>query len=122
MTKTERYWDTTAQMWRSRQVSDGEQTREEAAAVIDEMKNGTFKELLAVTKELQRVNADNARLAAERDEMREALEAYQQAYEPYGTHECFATGPLTGDPIQDLFVCPACVAGEKAKAALGRSA
>jgi hypothetical protein len=23
--------------------------------------------------------------------------------------DCYATGPMTGDPIQDLVVCPACV-------------
>lgn len=22
--------------------------------------------------------------------------------------DCYATGPMTGDPIQDLVVCPAC--------------
>ena len=23
-------------------------------------------------------------------------------------NDCYATGPMTGDPIQDLVVCPAC--------------
>lgn len=26
----------------------------------------------------------------------------------YAPSDCYATGPRTGDPIQDLVVCPAC--------------
>lgn len=52
--------------------------------------------------------------------LEEALSAYQTAYTPDGhiaPHDCFATGPLTGDPIQDLIVCPGCWAARKAKEA-----
>lgn len=52
--------------------------------------------------------------------LEEALSAYQKAYTPDGhvaPHDCFATGPLTGDPIQDLIVCPGCWAAQKAKEA-----
>jgi hypothetical protein len=52
--------------------------------------------------------------------LEEALAAYQKAYTPDGhtkPHDCFATGPRTGDPIQDLVVCPGCWAEQKAKEA-----
>jgi hypothetical protein len=28
--------------------------------------------------------------------------------EHHAPNDCYATGPLTGDPIQDLMACPAC--------------
>ena len=69
----------------------------------------------------------NDRLTKQRDEaherikrLEEALAAYQKAYTPDGhtkPHDCFATGPRTGDPIQDLVVCPGCWAEHKAKEA-----
>jgi hypothetical protein len=56
--------------------------------------------------------------------LEEAVEAYQKAYTPDGhtkPHDCFATGPYTGDAtrdlIQDLVVCPGCWAEKKAKEA-----
>ena len=52
--------------------------------------------------------------------LEEALAAYQKAYTPDGhtkPHDCFATGPRTGDPIQDLVACPGCWAEQKAKEA-----
>lgn len=52
--------------------------------------------------------------------LEEALSAYQTAYTPDGhvaPHDCFATGPRTGDPIEDLIVCPGCWAARKAKEA-----
>lgn len=50
---------------------------------------------------------DNPEREAAIKMMREALKLYQEAYEP---HEHFATGPLTGDPIQDFVVCLGCTA------------
>ena len=64
-------------------------------------------------KELEKANDRIKRLE-------EALAAYQKAYTPDGhtkPHDCFATGPRTGDPIQDLVVCPGCWAEQKAKEA-----
>lgn len=49
-----------------------------------------------------------------------AVKAYQEAYTPDGhfaPHDCFATGPKTGNPIQDLVACPGCWAERKAKEA-----
>lgn len=49
-----------------------------------------------------------------------AVKAYQHVYTPDGhvaPHDCFATGPRLGDPIQDLIVCPGCWAEKKAKEA-----
>lgn len=48
----------------------------------------------------------------------EALEAYIQAYPHNAPNDCFATGPLTGDPLQDNLMCPGCIADSKARAAL----
>ena len=52
--------------------------------------------------------------------LEEAVDAYRTAYTPDGhvaPHDCFATGPKTGDPIQDLIACPGCWAERKAKEA-----
>ena len=49
-----------------------------------------------------------------------AVEAYRTAYTPDGhvaPHDCFATGPKTGNPIEDLVACPGCWAERKAKEA-----
>ena len=52
--------------------------------------------------------------------LEEAVDAYRKAYTPDGhisPHDCFATGPKTGNPYQDLFACPGCWAERKAKEA-----
>lgn len=52
--------------------------------------------------------------------LEDAVEAYRTAYTPDGhvaPHDCFATGPKTGNPYQDLFACPGCWAELKAKEA-----
>ena len=52
--------------------------------------------------------------------LEEAVEAYRTAYTPDGhvaPHDCFATGPKTGNPIEDLIACPGCWAERKAKEA-----
>lgn len=52
--------------------------------------------------------------------LEEAVDAYRTAYTPDGhvaPHDCFATGPKTGNPYQDLFACPGCWAERKAKEA-----
>lgn len=52
--------------------------------------------------------------------LEEAVDAYRTAYTPDGhvaPHDCFATGPKTGDPIQDLIACPGCWAERKVKEA-----
>lgn len=70
------------------------------------------------TKECYRRNLEAANDRIKR--LEEAVLAYQTAYTPDGhiaPHDCFATGPLTGDPIQDLIVCPGCWAAQKAKEA-----
>jgi hypothetical protein len=53
--------------------------------------------------------------------LEDALRCYRFAYTPDGhskPHDCFATGPLTGDPIQDLIACPGCRAEKLYHAAL----
>lgn len=52
--------------------------------------------------------------------LEEAVDAYRKAYTPDGhvaPHDCFATGPKTGNPNQDLLACPGCWAERKAKEA-----
>ena len=52
--------------------------------------------------------------------LEEAVEAYRTAYTPDGhfaPHDCFSTGPKTGNPIEDLVACPGCWAECKAKEA-----
>jgi len=50
----------------------------------------------------------------------EALELYMKAYPHDAPHDCFATGPMTGDYIEDLVVCPGCRAKKAADLALSR--
>lgn len=47
------------------------------------------------------------------EKLTKALVAYRSAYTPGGhsaPHDCFATGPLTGDTVTDFVRCPGCVA------------
>lgn len=42
-------------------------------------------------------------------ELMEALHEGRRAIgEHYRPNDCYATGPMTGDPIRDLVECPAC--------------
>lgn len=50
--------------------------------------------------------------------LRAALGMYNDAYPHLKPYDCFATGPLTGDPIQDLVTCPGCGAEKLATEAL----
>lgn len=51
----------------------------------------------------------NADLEAEVARLREALtEARRAIGDHFAPNDCYATGPLTGDPIRDLIECPAC--------------
>ena len=62
------------------------------------------------------LNAANDRIKR----LEEAVAAYRTAYTPDGhvaPHDCFATGPKTGNPIEDLVACPGCWAERKAKEA-----
>lgn len=47
-----------------------------------------------------------------------ALRSYIEAYPHDAPYDCFATGPKTGDAIQDLVVCPGCQAKRLAEEAL----
>jgi len=39
----------------------------------------------------------------------ELIEAAKMANGDHSApHDCYATGPLTGDPVMDLVVCPGC--------------
>jgi len=52
--------------------------------------------------------------------LEKAVDAYRKAYTPDGhvaPHDCFATGPNTGNPWQDYLTCPGCWAELKAKEA-----
>ncbi len=63
---------------------------------------------------------ENRQLKARIKRLEEAVDAYRTAYTPDGhvaPHDCFATGPMTGNPIQDLIACPGCWAERKAKEA-----
>lgn len=56
--------------------------------------------------DLEEVRKDSAR-------WKRAAETLYSAYTPDGHtkgHDCFATGPSTGDAINDLIACPGCAA------------
>lgn len=51
----------------------------------------------------------NAQLIAAAPLMLEALREGRRAIgDHYAPSDCYATGPVTGDPIRDLVQCPAC--------------
>lgn len=55
------------------------------------------------------LNEANARLIAAAPELLEALHEGRRAIgDHFAPNDCYATGPLTGDPIRDLVQCPAC--------------
>jgi hypothetical protein len=63
---------------------------------------------------------ENRQLKERIKRLEEAVVAYRTAYTPDGhvaPHDCFATGPNTGNPIEDLVACPGCWAERKAKEA-----
>jgi len=68
-------------------------------------------------RQLEReLNAANDRIKR----LEEAVDAYRKAYTPDGhvaPHDCFATGPKTGNPWQDYLTCPGCWAELKSKEA-----
>ena len=48
-------------------------------------------------------------LKQQRDELAKVLEEARRAIGDHSApDDCYATGPLTGDPIRDLVQCPAC--------------
>ena len=85
------------------------------------------RELNAANAEIEEKRKDVVYLATEKAKLEErikrleeAVEAYRTAYTPDGhvaPHDCFATGPKTGNPIEDLVACPGCWAERKAKEA-----
>jgi hypothetical protein len=83
----------------------------------DEAQFGTGRVSVSFARQLEReLNAANQRIKR----LEEAVDAYRTAYTPDGhvaPHDCFATGPKTGNPIQDLIACPGCWAERKAKEA-----
>ena len=58
---------------------------------------------------MEAVNRANARLIAAAPDMLEALHEGRRAIgDHFAPNDCYATGPVTGDPIRDLVECPAC--------------
>ena len=71
-------------------------------------------------KDIVYLATEKAKLEERIKRLEEAVEAYRTAYTPDGhvaPHDCFATGPKTGNPIEDLVACPGCWAERKAKEA-----
>lgn len=62
--------------------------------------------------------AEIQKLLDENDRLREALEIAEKELTHAVPGSCYSTGPMTGDPIQDLVACPGCAALAKVRAAL----
>ena len=58
------------------------------------------------------LNENMAEMAILRARQRELLEVLKEGRRAIGDHyapsDCYATGPITGDPFLDLVQCPAC--------------
>ena len=90
--------------------------RDEALAEVARLKAGGC----ARDQRTTQFCAEAAELQERVKRLEEAVTAYQKAYTPDGhsfPRDCFATGPFTGDPIQDIIACPGCWAEQKAKEA-----
>jgi hypothetical protein len=60
---------------------------------------------LGVTGNKPRIERAEQAIAA----FAELIEAAKMANGDHSApHDCYATGPLTGDPVMDLVVCPGC--------------
>jgi hypothetical protein len=62
-------------------------------------------------KDVSMGNLFSSRLALQkqRDQLREALKEGRRAIgDHFAPDHCYATGPMTGDPVRDLVQCPAC--------------
>ena len=104
------------------------QARTDQMSVTVAKVEGLERELAAAQKNSDLAQAetygqfDRARRAeADRDRLREALILCCAEVEHEVPHGCWATGPMTGDIVQDLIVCPGCTAVEAANAALNDS-
>lgn len=53
-------------------------------------------------------------------ELVEGLALYISAYPHHAPEDCFSTGPMTGDNIQDLVTCPGCAAQKQARALIAK--
>lgn len=54
-------------------------------------------------------------------ELLEALELAREALTHDAPSACWATGPNTGDPVEDLVACPGCRAVSAARAAIAKA-
>ncbi len=55
---------------------------------------------------------------AQHDKLVKALTLLMAEVAHNAPDECWSTGPSTGDPIQDLIICPGCIALNNARAVL----
>lgn len=88
---------------------------EETATVRDSKDNQLAIVTHIKTRTGGRMDSDevaaNARLMASAPYLLEALKEARRAIgDHFAPNDCYATGPLTGDPIRDLVQCPACSA------------
>lgn len=103
-------------------------THEQIAAMVNRLKLAKITGCMAAyallgATPLDKINADIAaaadlieaqaaeleRLRAERDALRKVITEGRRAIgDHFAPHDCYATGPMTGDPIRDLVQCPAC--------------
>ena len=63
----------------------------------------------------------NARLIAASPDLLSALKVAETEMTHDVPRDCWATGPLTGDAIRDLSICPGCIALVKIRAAIDKA-
>tara|TARA_R110002020_G_scaffold104642_2_gene244732 strand:+ start:174 stop:503 length:330 start_codon:yes stop_codon:yes gene_type:complete len=66
-------------------------------------------QIAALTFRLNLTEKSQSLSRADNKRLREALHEGRRAIgDHFAPNDCYATGPITGDPIRDLVQCPAC--------------
>jgi len=77
----------------------------EAAAELSRLSSAHSEAVEDARKHLAELSASRAEAGRLREALKEARRAIGDHHAP---SDCYATGPLTGDPFRDLVQCPAC--------------
>ena len=82
---------------------------------------GQIAEVTGLGNENHATQIANAIIITAAPELLAALKIAETEMTHDVPRDCWATGPLTGDAIQDLIICPGCIALVKIRAAIAKA-